>query len=65
MDLKIYNLERNPRLWLDGWQSLETFLQIISMTSISVLEQGFFIKTIQKIAQHARLRYSTKRSIQS
>ncbi len=25
MDLKIYSLERNPRLWLNSWQSLETF----------------------------------------
>ena len=24
VDLKIYRLERNPRLWLDSWQSLET-----------------------------------------
>ncbi len=35
MDLKIYGLERNPRLWLDSWQSLETFAKIISVTSIS------------------------------
>ncbi len=25
IDLKIYNLERNQRLRLDSWQSLETF----------------------------------------
>ncbi len=34
-DLKIYSLKRNPRLWLDNWQSLETFAKIISVTSIS------------------------------
>ncbi len=34
MDLKIYSLERNPRLWLDSWQSLETFAKIIPVTSI-------------------------------
>ncbi len=37
MDLKIYSLERNPRLWLDSWQSLETLAKIISVTSISDL----------------------------
>ncbi len=35
MDLKIYSLERNPRLWLNSWQSLETFAKIISVTSTS------------------------------
>jgi hypothetical protein len=35
MDLKIYSLERNPRLWLDSWQSLKTFVKIMSWTSIS------------------------------
>ncbi len=42
MDLKIYSLERNPRLWLDSWKSLETFAKIISVTSISArLEDTF------------------------
>ena len=36
IDLKIYSLERNPRLWLNSWQSLQTFAKIISVTSISV-----------------------------
>ncbi len=36
MDLKIDSLERNPRLWLDSWQDLETFAKIVSVTSISV-----------------------------
>jgi hypothetical protein len=35
MDLKIYSLERNPRLWLDSWQSFKTFAIIISVDSIS------------------------------
>ncbi len=38
MDLKSYSLERNPRLWLNSWQSLETFAKIISVTSISGLK---------------------------
>jgi hypothetical protein len=25
MDLKIYSLERNPRLWFDSWQSLQNY----------------------------------------
>ncbi len=35
MDFKIYTLERNPRQWLDSWQSHETFAKIICVTSIS------------------------------
>jgi hypothetical protein len=35
LDLKIYSLERNTRLWIDSWQSLETFAKIISVTSSS------------------------------
>ncbi len=35
IDLKIYSLERNQRLWLDSLQSLRTFAKIISVTSIS------------------------------
>ncbi len=35
MDLKIYSPDRNPQLWLDSWQSLETFAKITSVTSIS------------------------------
>jgi hypothetical protein len=35
MDLKIYCLQRNPRLWLDSWQSLKSFAKIISVISIS------------------------------
>ncbi len=41
MDLKIYKLERNPRLRLDSWRSLETFAKIISVTSISGLPLGW------------------------
>ncbi len=37
MDSKIYSLERNPPLWLNSWQSLETFAKIISVTSISAI----------------------------
>ncbi len=33
MNLKIYSLERNPQLWLDRWQSRESFAKIISVTS--------------------------------
>ncbi len=32
---KIFSLDRNPRLWLDSWQSLETFAKITSVISIS------------------------------
>jgi hypothetical protein len=37
MDLKIYSLQRNPRLWLDSWQSLESFAKIISVTSTPIV----------------------------
>jgi hypothetical protein len=39
MDLKIYSLERNPQLWLDSLQSLETFANIISVNSTSGVYQ--------------------------
>jgi hypothetical protein len=41
MDLNIYNLDRNPRLWLNRWQNLKTFAEIISVTSISGDFSGF------------------------
>ncbi len=39
-------LERNPRLWLDSWQSLETFTKIISVTPISGNRAGIFKKSM-------------------
>ncbi len=45
MNLKIYSLERNPRLWLGSWQSLETFAKIISVTSISGLFRQLYLTT--------------------
>jgi hypothetical protein len=47
MDLKIYSLERNPWLWLNNWQSLETFAKIISVTSISVIYSIYAIYACQ------------------
>ncbi len=41
MDFKIYSFKRTPRLWLDSWQTLETFAKISSVTSISVLFQSW------------------------
>ncbi len=35
MDLKIYTLAKNLRLWLDSWQYLKIFAKIISVTFIS------------------------------
>ncbi len=46
IDLKIYSLERNPRLWLDSWQSLETFAKIISVTYIYVLILYWFCNSL-------------------
>ncbi len=34
-DFKFYSLERNPRLLLDNWQNLKTFVKIVSVTSVS------------------------------
>ncbi len=35
MDLKIYTLAKNPRLWLDSWQNLWIFAIIMPVTPIS------------------------------
>ncbi len=53
MDLKIYSLDRNTRLRLDSWQSLETFTKIISVTSILS-----FLLTLILLHAGTRYRYS-------
>ncbi len=47
MDLKIHSLERNPRLWLDSWQSLKTFAKIISVASISGHEAKLLTRELE------------------
>ncbi len=44
--LKIYSLERNPRLWLDSWQCLETFTKIISSNTVGICLKRQWLKIL-------------------
>ncbi len=52
MNLKMCSLGRHPRLWLDSWQSLETFAKIISVTSISILYSYILFVTRALVSQN-------------
>ncbi len=39
MDLKIYTLAKNLRLWLNSWQNLQIFAKIMSVNAIPGLGQ--------------------------